>query len=846
MWNYLKASAYCLAAFALAGPLVTVASAQITYTPIFGNVWVVDAGNFTDLPANSGNNVRGIAISPLTTNVLYGSTAAATNAGIYGGNNHVSTVAFDLGSNFVAQTKTSPSGAQVNLTTVRVSDDGYVYGCNVTTAPTGANQIFQVFRWNSDTDTTAEPIIVFSSTNVFAITNIANTGFPWRLGDFMDLRGSGLNTEIVVAGNSATSTNLVLLRPTDATATLFTNFNIYMPGSQGAAAGLAGRGVAFEGTNNAFYVNNASQVRRLTFNPSTLIASAVVTNTIDGIGLDYYESTNGVKLLATVKPASGAGVAQIARIYQIPAVNNGGAMSLVLNSNLTAVAGSANGNAVGQVDAKKGYFAFGAPGHGLSFFKVDFITTAPPSSLVLSATASTVVSTYPVTLTASVSGSLPLTYQFYFTNGISTNLLISATTNAYAIASAQATNQGGYFVIVTNAYGKATSGIVNLTVLPQGFSNLATQLWTLAPGSRSYLTTTDQQRGLGYDPILKRVLVVNRATTNIIVLDAATGADLGKLDTSLFFNPPPSGFNGNVPGTFPVNMCGVADDGAVYVGNLLTGIASSSFEIFRWGSSDTNEVATEAYAGQPGIDRIGDAMAVRGAGLDTQILCSFRNNFASGGTNIAIFTTADGLNFNLNVVGISGLPADAAGLSLYWGSGNTFWAKSDSLNNIRQISFDLNTLTGTVIGSYPLLISQTIIGVDSANGYVATIGTRETPHSLAIYDVNAPGGLAINAIQDRELFPTSNVNGNFVGQIAMDVAGGRIFALDCNNGVLAVSYAGKLGLTPSAGEQVLTWPVTAATLQATTNLTLPFADVLGATSPYTNTTDSAKFFRLKK
>jgi hypothetical protein len=35
-------------------------------------------------------------------------------------------------------------------------------------------------------------------------------------------------------------------------------------------------------------------------------------------------------------------------------------------------------------------------------------------------------------------------------------------------------------------------------------------------------------------------------------------------------------------------------------------------------------------------------------------------------------------------------------------------------------------------------------------------------------------------------------------------------------------------------------------LQSTTNLTVPFADVVGATSPYTNSTDEVKFFRLKK
>jgi len=43
------------------------------------------AGTYADLPADANNTVRGIAISPVTTNVLYASRTSS---------NHVSTVAF--------------------------------------------------------------------------------------------------------------------------------------------------------------------------------------------------------------------------------------------------------------------------------------------------------------------------------------------------------------------------------------------------------------------------------------------------------------------------------------------------------------------------------------------------------------------------------------------------------------------------------------------------------------------------------------------------------------------------------------------------------------------------------
>jgi pectate lyase len=59
------------------------------------------------------------------------------------------------------------------------------------------------------------------------------------------------------------------------------------------------------------------------------------------------------------------------------------------------------------------------------------------------------------------SGTDPLTYQWYF----NTNTLLSgAASGSLEIADAQSANAGGYFVVVTNAYGSATSATAQLTV----------------------------------------------------------------------------------------------------------------------------------------------------------------------------------------------------------------------------------------------------------------------------------------------------------------------------------------------------------------------------------------------
>lgn len=812
------------------------AKAQI-YTPVFSNVWVVTAGTYLDLPQNTANSSRGVGINPVTTNVLYVSTANNTN----GGAGHVSVVSFTSGSNYLAQLPGTniTTGATINLQGVRVADDGAVYACN---RADGGTTTFKIYRWATDSDLSSGP------SNVFA----ASPNFIQRMGDHMDVRGGGVNTEIVVVGSSGSganiNTNFTIFRPTDASCTLFTNFSITIPGSSPTIS-VCQHGVTFEGTNNVVWVRSGSGVgnetRRIVYDPTTLTASCARTNAVDQTAcrsIKYYAATNGVELLAGVQYNTTLGSAQIARVFRIPTSPTAALIS-VMSSNFPApYTGSQNVSGLCQVDAKKGYFVFGAPGYGLTFYKVDYLTTAPPTVSAASSGTPVVAGT-PLTLTAAASGSTPLSYQWYY----NTNTLISgATTNVYSIASVQTSNTGVYTLITTNLYGKATNSL-SISVLPNGSSLLTTPFWSLAPGSRTYLTTTDTQRGLAYDATTARLVLVSRAPTNgIHLISAADGSDAGVLDMT--------GFPPTPQGAFAINTCGVSDDGIVYVGNLCN-TANDPFLIYTWsGATDTATIG-QAYPYNtdgklfPTYGRIGDTMAVRGSGVNTEILCSFRS-----GTNVALFNTTDGVNFDFNLIAVTNLPADAqangfAGIGLAFGPGKTFWAKSPSFN-LRQVAYKNiagNVGEGEVINTYSMPGSEAPIGVDNANGYLAAVGITETPQNLAIYDLLAPGGPSLSSLSDREFYPVSNLNGNGTGAVAVDVNGGRMFALDSNNGIIALGYAGRPFLTAAgAAGQIVTWATTNAVLQATTNLTLPFADVSGATSPYTNTTDSVKFFRLKK
>ena len=149
---------------------------------------------------------------------------------------------------------------------------------------------------------------------------------------------------------------------------------------------------------------------------------------------------------------------------------------------------------------------------------------------------------------------------------------------------------------VAAAMAAHASAQVSLTPVA-GFGNNG---W-MAPGSIPYLTQATQtgtntsgcpiitnartERGLAYNPVTGNLVLVSRANVagvgnNIRILSGATGADLGGLD--------PSGITG---GTFPVNMCAVADDGSIYVANLAIFNATTNptplFKIYRWNDEVT-------------------------------------------------------------------------------------------------------------------------------------------------------------------------------------------------------------------------------------------------------------------
>lgn len=313
------------------------------------------------------------------------------------------------------------------------------------------------------------------------------------------------------------------------------------------------------------------------------------------------------------------------------------------------------------------------------------------------------------------------------------------------------------------------------SILSLGSASAALSLepvWSLAPGDRSYLTTDNNQRGIAYNPASGNLLLVNRAgAISINKLRASDGADQGTMSVT----PAPVG------GTFTLNLIRVAGDGAIYAANLVAPNATTAgiLKVYKW--ADESASPTVVYEGNPssvlGV-RFGDTMDLRGSGANTQILFGSRNH-----NTFTVLTPTDGTAtaFNAQYV-TSDAPAGAFGLGVSFGPGDTvFGDSSGATHPTRQVSLTTGTLMNTL--TTPATANSSLNNIDYSPEFNVLAGivhnATGTRDQVIIYDTGS------NAILDAENFPVDNANGNGVG--SLDWGNGMLFAIDANNGVMAMS-----------------------------------------------------------
>lgn len=304
---------------------------------------------------------------------------------------------------------------------------------------------------------------------------------------------------------------------------------------------------------------------------------------------------------------------------------------------------------------------------------------------------------------------------------------------------------------------------------------------SILPGERSYLTSASTlQRGMAFNPVTGHLLIASRNPTSaptVNIIDSNTGEDLGALPFTELVSAGNTGFL--------LDKIGVANDGAIYVGNLTTASTPIiGFVLYRY-ANETSE-QTFVFAGDPSNGaaisddpngRWGDSMVVRGAGMDTQIL------LCSQGNLLAILRPTDE---SMTAFTATTLTADAnlSPDNLSFGEGDTFWSKAGG-QTLRRLSFDLNAGTATTLQEYFSTQFPTRIGpireIISSNLFA---GIEVVPGAdfVKLYDIS---DITAPVLLDRETYATNVDNGIYGGDVCY--ADGRLYTLDSDNGIQAFS-----------------------------------------------------------
>jgi hypothetical protein len=322
-------------------------------------------------------------------------------------------------------------------------------------------------------------------------------------------------------------------------------------------------------------------------------------------------------------------------------------------------------------------------------------------------------------------------------------------------------------------------------------------LWSLAPGSRPYLTNDSAtssalEAGMAYNPITSHLVVGSLINTNTLrgfyILDALTGNDVGQLAKTNssgvnVFSPLASGVN------YPGYSIGVAADGAIYAASRQQ-TSSQKYAIYRW-ASETSAVSVAYGPASVGSLPFGYDFCVRGAGTSTQIIVG-QGNSSSPGSYALLFTTANGTTFSYSAFGSIAGNSDYYG-GIAFGTNGTFYAGGFPSTALEYVNYT-NKAT---LATYPLAAQSGLsfgpLGVDLVNGRAIMLGTSTTAgtsHSVNLFELSA---LTTSANNPTNTFYTGNTNANpsGSGSVAITPNGAYAFVLDTQNGITGYELSVK-------------------------------------------------------
>jgi autotransporter-associated beta strand protein len=275
--------------------------------------------------------------------------------------------------------------------------------------------------------------LTFSRSDTLIVTNpIAGTGV---------LNQSGAGTLVLAAGNLYTGVTTVNSGTLLVNGSLSTNTVTVMTN-----ATLGGSG----SINGAVVITNNAILAPGTNNPGVLSVSGKLVLAAN--------STNRFRLN---KGGVSDGVAGSSSVIY------GGALLVTTNAGSLALAAGDSFRLFGAAAYSGGFSRMSLPVLGTNLvwdtskLSVNGTLTVAAVVVITNQPQSVVADTgQNVSFTVGVTGSSPLSYQWYF-NGAN---LPGATLATLALTNVQSANAGNYFVIVTNSFGSATSSVATLTV----------------------------------------------------------------------------------------------------------------------------------------------------------------------------------------------------------------------------------------------------------------------------------------------------------------------------------------------------------------------------------------------
>ena len=316
----------------------------------------------------------------------------------------------------------------------------------------------------------------------------------------------------------------------------------------------------------------------------------------------------------------------------------------------------------------------------------------------------------------------------------------------------------------------------------------------LAPGSNPYVTSDNAQRGLGWNPVTKNVVLPSRSGGNFVaIINGTTGIVSGTLDTT--------GVSG---GTLAMMGAGVSDDGEIYVPNLQSGSSAlSPFKIYKWTGENDTAAPTTAFSmvlpqTTSGAFRYADAFAVYGSGTSLKFAAAGSTTGTTGGlpnNGNFMLGSLDGSNTNTiyrNIpntltasndyrLGITFVDADTVIGNQGTSAKITDFVAATTLSNTGAI------VTGSIaMGAADRPLDYTVI---NGQALLAVVNTNSS--LISIYDITNPAAAALlttGSTVSGSLIANANATGGLQWGEMLTPTSQVLYAMSTNQGVQAMVF----------------------------------------------------------